>query len=200
MRYCERCGQVWSDTSSYAENTPYDSCWVHGKNYVKDDGVLGKEYDIMSEKEKDEYDKQLIYKIEHSDKLDWDDYNMYSNPQKTPNFYFFYRYDKYEKLTGKRAGRKHNKKELHQIKKQMDEEFERLYGKNSPAYQEQLMLNQIKEQKERQQQFAPKCPTCGSPNIEKISVGKKIFGGAMFGLFSSDVRNSMRCKNCGYKW
>lgn len=44
---------------------------------------------------------------------------------------------------------------------------------------------------------APKCPTCGSLNVEKISTGKKIFGGAMFGLFSSDVRNTMHCKNCG---
>ena len=46
----------------------------------------------------------------------------------------------------------------------------------------------------------PTCPTCKSTNIEKISVGKKVFGGAMFGLFSSDVRNTMHCKNCGYKW
>lgn len=46
----------------------------------------------------------------------------------------------------------------------------------------------------------PKCPTCGSNNIEKISTTKKLFGGAMFGLFSSDVRNTMHCKNCGYKW
>lgn len=46
----------------------------------------------------------------------------------------------------------------------------------------------------------PKCPTCGSTNIEKISVTKKAFGGAMFGLFSSDVRNSMHCKICGAKW
>lgn len=46
----------------------------------------------------------------------------------------------------------------------------------------------------------PKCPTCGSLNVEKISTGKKVFGGAMFGLFSSDVRNTMHCKNCGYKW
>lgn len=46
----------------------------------------------------------------------------------------------------------------------------------------------------------PKCPTCGSTNIEKISITKKAFGGAMFGLFSSDVRNTMHCKNCGYKW
>ena len=46
----------------------------------------------------------------------------------------------------------------------------------------------------------PKCPTCNSTNVEKISTTKKIFGGAMFGLFSSDVRNTMHCKNCGYKW
>lgn len=46
----------------------------------------------------------------------------------------------------------------------------------------------------------PKCPTCGSTNIEKISVSKKAFGGMMFGLFSSDVRNTMHCKNCGSKW
>lgn len=50
------------------------------------------------------------------------------------------------------------------------------------------------------QQNMPKCPTCGSLNVEKISTGKKIFGGAMFGLFSSDVRNTMHCKNCGAKW
>lgn len=46
----------------------------------------------------------------------------------------------------------------------------------------------------------PKCPTCGSTNVEKISTGKKVLGGAMFGLFSSDIRNTMHCKNCGAKW
>lgn len=197
MRYCERCGLVWSDTSKYHTEISLDEhCTWCGNRNIANDYVTGKEYDAMSEKEKDEYDKQLIYKIEHSGKLDWELYNMYNNPQKKPGFYYYYRYDKYEKLTGKKAGRKRTEEEI----RQEYEEFERLYGKNSPAYQEQLMLNQIKEQKERQQQFAPKCPTCGSPNIEKISVRKKIFGGAMFGLFSSDVRNSMRCKNCGYKW
>lgn len=49
-------------------------------------------------------------------------------------------------------------------------------------------------------QNMPKCPTCGSLNVEKISVGKKVVGGAMFGLFSSNVRKTMCCKNCGYKW
>lgn len=49
-------------------------------------------------------------------------------------------------------------------------------------------------------QNIPRCPTCGSTNIEKISVGKKMEGGFFFGIFSSDVRNQFKCKNCGYKW
>lgn len=46
----------------------------------------------------------------------------------------------------------------------------------------------------------PKCPTCGSTNIEKISTGSKVVGAAMLGILSSDVRNTMHCKNCGAKW
>ena len=46
----------------------------------------------------------------------------------------------------------------------------------------------------------PKCPTCHSTNIEKISTGKKIKGSLLFGVLSSDVRNTMHCKNCGAKW
>lgn len=46
----------------------------------------------------------------------------------------------------------------------------------------------------------PKCPTCGSPDVEKISLTSKVVGGALFGLFSSNVRKTMHCKNCGYKW
>lgn len=46
----------------------------------------------------------------------------------------------------------------------------------------------------------PKCPTCNSTNIEKISFTKKAIGGVMFGLLSSNIRNTMHCKNCGAKW
>lgn len=52
----------------------------------------------------------------------------------------------------------------------------------------------------RNNQNIPKCPTCGSTRVEKISLGKKVVGGAMFGLFSSNVRKTMHCKNCGHKW
>lgn len=50
------------------------------------------------------------------------------------------------------------------------------------------------------QQPTPKCPTCGSTDIEKISLTSKAVGGFMFGMFSSNVRNTMHCKHCGYKW
>ena len=49
-------------------------------------------------------------------------------------------------------------------------------------------------------QNIPKCPTCGSTNVEKISTAKKAFGFAMVGLFSSNLGKTMHCKNCGYKW
>lgn len=46
----------------------------------------------------------------------------------------------------------------------------------------------------------PKCPTCGSTNIEKISSFDKAAGAVMFGLFSKTARSQFKCKNCGYKW
>lgn len=46
----------------------------------------------------------------------------------------------------------------------------------------------------------PTCPTCGSRNVSKISLTSKAIGGAMFGVFSSNIRNTFKCNNCGYKW
>lgn len=47
---------------------------------------------------------------------------------------------------------------------------------------------------------APKCPTCGSTNIERISTTSKVVGASLFGLFSNTARSQYKCKNCGYKW
>ena len=46
----------------------------------------------------------------------------------------------------------------------------------------------------------PKCPTCGSTNIRKISATKKIGGALGFGLFSKTARSQFECLNCKYKW
>lgn len=78
--------------------------------------------------------------------------------------------------------------------------------KNDPI-EYQLKMSQFKANLKQQESSKnveeddrPKCPTCGSTNIEKISLGKKAVGGALFGIFSSNVRKSMHCKSCGYKW
>lgn len=75
-------------------------------------------------------------------------------------------------------------------------EFKAIYKQNHPDEEEDENGLMVKKQPSNQ----PKCPTCGSTNIEKISVGKKMKGSFLFGIFSSDVRNTMHCKDCGYKW
>lgn len=50
------------------------------------------------------------------------------------------------------------------------------------------------------QQNTPKCPTCGSTNVNKISTAKKAAGFLAVGVFSSNLGKTMECKNCGYKW
>lgn len=66
---------------------------------------------------------------------------------------------------------------------------------------ERLAKNLARMQKEKDKQNCiPKCPTCGSTNVVKISLAQKAVGGAMVGLYSSDIRNTMHCKNCGAKW
>ena len=51
-----------------------------------------------------------------------------------------------------------------------------------------------------EQSRVPKCPSCGSVNIKRISTTSKVAGAAMFGLFSKTARSQFKCNNCGYKW
>lgn len=46
----------------------------------------------------------------------------------------------------------------------------------------------------------PKCPTCGSTNVEKIGTLERGISVTAWGLFSSKLGKTMKCKNCGYKW
>lgn len=46
----------------------------------------------------------------------------------------------------------------------------------------------------------PKCPTCQSTNIKKISTTSKVMGAIGFGLLSKTAKSQFECKNCGYKW
>lgn len=72
------------------------------------------------------------------------------------------------------------------------------------AYEDRIRTvkreNSARQSTQRQSSNVPHCPVCNSTNIEKISLGKKAKGSFLFGFFSSDVRNQMHCKDCGYKW
>lgn len=81
-------------------------------------------------------------------------------------------------------------------------EYELKMSQFRTQYDNKIAMQIEAQQRQTTQQSNnhPKCPTCGSMNIEKISVGKKIGGSFLFGIFSSDVRNTMHCKDCGAKW
>lgn len=46
----------------------------------------------------------------------------------------------------------------------------------------------------------PKCPTCNSTNLKKISATSKVLNTAVFGLFGTKRNKTFHCNNCGYEW
>lgn len=70
-------------------------------------------------------------------------------------------------------------------------------------YQKQIEDRQLKQtsyQSSSQSANIPKCPTCGSTNIKKISGSKRWLSVGTVGLASGSIGKSMECKNCGYKF
>jgi len=61
-------------------------------------------------------------------------------------------------------------------------------------------LRERREYYEWRMRSIPKCPTCGSTNIQKISDLRKAGGAILFGIFSKDAKSQFECKNCGYKF
>lgn len=46
----------------------------------------------------------------------------------------------------------------------------------------------------------PKCPTCQSTNLKKISTTSKVVNTVMFGIFGTKRHKTFHCNNCGYEW
>lgn len=49
-------------------------------------------------------------------------------------------------------------------------------------------------------QNKPKCPTCNSTNLKKVSTTSKVVNTAVFGLFGTKRYKTFHCNNCGYEW
>ena len=46
----------------------------------------------------------------------------------------------------------------------------------------------------------PKCPTCDSTKLSKVSTISKASSVVLWGLFSQKVKKTWHCNNCGYEW
>ena len=192
MRYCLRCGEISSEDSNQTDN----ECGTCGYKLTLDE-MTSEKYNLLSEQEKDEYELKLLKTIQNSPVFDERLYNMY-NKYGTADFYYYFRFDKYEQMTGKKAGRKMTPEESNDLKQRM----QAVYGKGSKLYEEAVVQNSIDAARARKQENSnvPKCPTCQSTDIRKVSGTSKVISVAMFGLLSQKVRKQFHCNNCGYEW
>ena len=46
----------------------------------------------------------------------------------------------------------------------------------------------------------PKCPTCGSKNLKRVSGLRRDLAQTAFGVANPTARAQFECKDCGYKW
>lgn len=85
--------------------------------------------------------------------------------------------------------------------------------KRNPEFDHKLYRKRIADEKKQRQQRIentrtilvssqpkPKCPTCGSTNVEKISTLNRAVSIGVAGLASDKIGKQFCCKNCGYKW
>lgn len=59
---------------------------------------------------------------------------------------------------------------------------------------------QKESHKRNHNNYAYKCPMCGSHLVKSIGVGKKTVSIGIFGAASSDFGKNYQCDNCNYKW
>lgn len=48
--------------------------------------------------------------------------------------------------------------------------------------------------------FVPKCPTCGSTKIKRITTTSKVTNTVLFGLLGNKRKKQFHCNSCGYEW
>lgn len=58
----------------------------------------------------------------------------------------------------------------------------------------------VSEKRNFNVQNVPRCPTCGSTNIKRISMTRKAVSASVFGVASGSILKTFECKDCKYKW
>lgn len=93
--------------------------------------------------------------------------------------------------------------------KELDEKYQATpenYEKIVRAYVEDKEARALPKQslkeppKVADETYVVKCPTCGSPNCERVSTTSKVVSAAAFGLYSNKRSKQFKCNNCEYVW
>lgn len=177
MKYCLHCGCIYAE--SYAEYED-DTCEDCGFQLIE--GTITEEQFLnLSEKQKDEYELEIYNICKTSEFFSQEVYD--ENHENLADWYFTFRFDKYEQLTGEKAWTKENAL-YHDMesKKRVSEAMARYSGNISNGSN------------------IPQCPTCNSTNLKKISTTTKVTSTVLFGLFGTKRHKTFHCNNCGYEW
>lgn len=187
MRYCLHCGHIHDE---FDVNRDDMNCWICSA-ILQEDDMTALKFAQLSETEKDEYERQLIEKMRNELSFSEEKFQNYSS-MKNGEFWMGFRFDKYSQYATPEDieywGKYRKENEPFKPFPPIDKEKARACTYSTPVEQKKESSN------------VPKCPTCQSTAVEKISLTSKVVGGALFGLFSSNVRKTMHCKNCGYRW
>ena len=76
-------------------------------------------------------------------------------------------------------------------------DYERLDMESNRAKLQKEVERQEKVQK---QQNTPKCPTCGSTNIKRITTANRAVSVLTLGILSSKIGKNYECLDCKAKW
>ena len=178
MKYCLKCGKIYAE--SY-EDYERENCYREGFPLIEAPDMTEEKFLQLSEKEKDAYELHILDLCRQSEFFDESEYE---HKKGTENYYFTYRFDKYEQITGKKARTKEN------------ELYHRMRLKNESIEENRRYAHTI----DTTPKNIPKCPTCQSTNLKKISASSKVINTALFGLFGSKRHKTFHCNNCGYEW
>ena len=179
MKYCLMCGMIYAESYDEYEN---QTCFGCGFQLIEDNDMTEEQFLQLSESEKDDYELKIYNICKQSEFFDEDLYN--ERREEMDDWYFTFRFDKYEQLTGEKAWTKENKL-YHEMEaqKEVSEAMAKYAGTISSSSN------------------TPKCPICQSTNLSKISSVKKAAKGGLFGIFGAgDIGKTNKCNNCGSRF
>lgn len=178
MKYCLHCGLIYAESYIYYQKEDCVNC---GFKLIEDADITEEQFLKLSESEKDDYELKIYNICKKSEFFDESAYNE-QHSLSVSNWYFTFRFDKYEQLSGEKAWTKEN--ELYH-----DMESKKRVSEAMAKYAGTIRSSNV-----------PTCPTCHSTNLRKISTTAKAANTALFGIFGTKRHKTFHCNNCGYEW